>query len=272
MRPLRALSLYIIAAIAAVLFAQSLALADATASPPTQAQNLAMLWPMIGLALANITAYLTRKVAPEYHFFHTAWGSAVLALLGAVITSVTPIFQSGSVTWVALAWAAVGGVSSWFSTLNPSTTTADPPVKSPAAKLGAQVLPLVFIALAISACAHLTPDEKAFGAAYGSCMEAKGLAAAPGVAGEVWNDLNTGTNQAAIVAQLEALGAKAGTDAVSCAVSSWLGSATTAARNPAGVDAAKQFLGKKTTTRRNRHAALSPPCGYGPQTGALGAA
>ncbi len=52
---------------------------------------------------------------------------------------------------------------------------------------------------------------------------------------------------------------------------SWLGSATKAAKNPAGVEAAKQFLAK-TTDRESQHAALGPPEGLGPSTGALGAA
>jgi len=104
------------------------------ADPATQVQSLAALWPMIGLALANLFAYGTRKLSAEYTFFHTGAGAFVLSLLGAVITSLTPIFQSGTVTTVALAWAAVGGATSFLATLNPSSTSDDPPVKSPNAK------------------------------------------------------------------------------------------------------------------------------------------
>ena len=110
------------------------------------------MWPMLGLVFANVMAYVTRKVLPAYTFFHTNAGAVVLGAMGAVTTSVTPIFQSGSVTWIALAWAAAGGVSSFFSALNPSTTSDDPPAKSPASKLGAQLILPVLLLISFPAC------------------------------------------------------------------------------------------------------------------------
>ncbi len=231
----------------------------APASPPlTQAQMLAMMWPALGLAIATIGSYLTRKLSAEYTFFHTGAGAVVLGVLGSIISSVTPILQSSTVTWIALVWAAIGGVTSFFAALNPSSTKDDPPAKSPLARPGSAanpppppiragaLLPLLLIPLSllIGCPAHISPNVKAFGAAYGTCMEAKGIAVAPSVAEEAWNDLNNGSASAVIVGQLEALAGKAGQDAVTCAVQAWLGSATTGAKNPAGVEAAKTFLGK----------------------------
>ncbi len=133
---------------------------------------------------------------------------------------------------------------------------------------------LVFLALLSaymavpSGCAHVTPDQRAYGAAYASCMEAKGITAATDVGQQAWNDLNNGTDKATIVAQLEALAAKGGQDAVACAVQAWLTpapGAPHAAKNPAGVEAANAFL------KKGNPQALSPPRGGGPRTGALGA-
>lgn len=281
--------------LALVGFTFSIALADSTATP-TQAQNLAALWPMIGLAIANVQAYGARKLTAEYTFFHTGWGAVVLALIGALITAATPVFQSGHVTWAALAWAAAGGASSFFATLNPSTTATDPPAKSPSARPGATMLLPLFLALlsafmAVPGCAHLTPDQRAFGNAYATCMEGKGLTVAPGVAEEAWNDLNKGADQATIIKQLEALAGTAGTDAITCAVQAWLTGPTKGEKNPAGVAAANAYLKHGTTTRPNHHAAreeqtppvqlarpgsrwrmvLRPPEGDGPSTGALSA-
>jgi hypothetical protein len=107
--------------------------ADQLANPDAP-QSLAALWPMLGLALANITAYGTRKLSAKYTFFHTGAGAIVLGVIGAAITAGSSRLQAGHFSWAALAWAAVGGATSFVATLNPSTTVDDPPAKSPAAK------------------------------------------------------------------------------------------------------------------------------------------
>lgn len=113
---------------------------------------------------------------------------------------------------------------------------------------------IIFLTLFfIFACAHTTPTTKAFETSFAACAEAKGIAAAPGIGLEVWNDLSSGTSSTTIIAQLEALAGKAGLDLVGCAVSAWLNASAPvidggtkltaeAPKNPAGVAAAKAFL------------------------------
>lgn len=101
---------------------------------PDSPQSLAALWPMLGLAIANVAAYGTRKLSAQYTFFHTGLGAIALGVIGAAITAGSSRLSAGQFTWAALAWAAVGGASSFIATLNPSATKDDPPAKSPAAR------------------------------------------------------------------------------------------------------------------------------------------
>jgi hypothetical protein len=146
-------------------FGSALALADGPStgaqSPP---QNLSALWPMFGVLVATFAGWLIPKLSAEYTFFHTGWGAVVLGVLGAIIGGVGSVLQAGTVTWAALAWAAISAATSFFARLNPSTTKDEPPAKSPAARGGlAAALPLFLALAALSGCAT------AGGQALGKC-------------------------------------------------------------------------------------------------------
>lgn len=163
MKTARGILLFAAFPIAVLGFLHGLALADGGGGAPTEEQNLAMLWPMLGLFLATFAGWGVPRLATAYSFFHTPFGAVIIGLLGALVGSVIPIFQSGHVTWVAIVWAAVSGGTAFFARLNPSATKDDPPAKSPAARPNASVLlPLVFLALgSLAGCATCTTAESA---------------------------------------------------------------------------------------------------------------
>lgn len=129
-----------------------------TADAPSQ--NLAALWPLLGVGIASLAAYGIRKLSAAYTFFHSGFGAGVLTMLGMVISAVIPVLQSHGLSWTMMAWAAAGAFTSFTATLNPSTTADDPPAKSPAARgmdiTAKTVLPFLFLplvaALALPGC------------------------------------------------------------------------------------------------------------------------
>jgi hypothetical protein len=219
-------------------FAHSVFAADGT-PPPTQAQNLAMLWPLIGSALAAGLGYGLPRLSAKYTFFHTDLGAVVIGLIGAVVGAVIPVFQAGTVTWVALAWAATNGFVAFCARLNPGTTADDPPAKSPKARPGgiAVLLPLTFASVFVLAgCPKPVPPPngpptgptptQAYDAAFSSCMQQRGIAVAVNDGVAIWNILdNPNTSQAEKVQALESLGivtaAGALTDLASCSLYAW---------------------------------------------------
>jgi hypothetical protein len=227
-------------------------------------------WPGL-VMLALVAASWAMKKFSSWAPLHTTAGAAVAGLASALIPALMQALSHG---WnvMALETAAVGATLSYFANDNPSNTKEQQQAIIASMKNGSGgavgpgptitkvgvMLPLAFL-FSFAGCAHATPSEKAFGIAYGACMEAKGLAAAPGVGSEAWNDLTKGTNATTIETQLEQLALKAGVDAVGCAVASFLNAPVTAPdggakltaeapKNPAGVTAAKAFLERHSRT------------------------
>lgn len=171
MKTLRALLWPLVMLVTLCSFGSALALADGapTASGQAPPQDLAALWPMIGLFIATFAGWGIPKLADAYTIFHTPIGAVFIGLIGALIGSVIPILQSGSVSWSALVWALVSGGTAFFARLNPSTTATDPPAKSPAARPGASsLLPLLFLPL-VSVLMALPGCATAGGRAFGKC-------------------------------------------------------------------------------------------------------
>jgi hypothetical protein len=150
--------------LASLLFVQAHAMAaditSAASTRATQAQSLAALLPMLGLAVASILSYGLRWVSAKYDFFHNGFGKAIITILGSTITTITPVLQAGTFTWIALAWAAVGAVSSFAATLSPSMAAVK---QQPTPNIQQQqplplaLLPILLIpALLISGCAVCT--------------------------------------------------------------------------------------------------------------------
>jgi hypothetical protein len=248
--------------LAVCLFGHSLALADGAAPAVGGATSMPLTlpsgWPGLVAVILIGGSWALRKWS-GIPFFHTTGGAALNGALTTVIPTVMQAVLSHGLDAKTLQTALFTGLFAFWAQDNPSNSSdeqkqqvaamrlangAAPPPPPPITKAVA-LLPFIFITMALSSCAHLTPAERAYGAAYGACMEAKGIAAAPGVGAEVWTDLSHGTNTATIVAQLEALAAKAGVDAVTCASQSWLQPAAGAQlseKNPAGVAAGNAFL------------------------------
>lgn len=239
--------------------------ADPVANPAGALQQFwdavtARKWGLAAVVGTMLFVAFARFISPRIHgrfgvFINSTRVSAVLALLsGGLAAMATQLMKGGAVSMQLVVYgfgfgvAAIGGYNAFWDIFFPSDKKQPPsgqaltPPTPPITKAAA-MLPLLFVAFAVTSCAHLTPDQKAFGNAYAACMEARGLAVAPGVADEAWKDLNTGADKATIVAQLEALAAKGSTDAVTCAVQAWLApTAAKAAKNPAGVAAASEYL------------------------------
>ena len=234
----------------AIFLVSSIALAGGTAL--SVSDPYVTYYPIVAVVLGLLGA-LVRGQTLKTGFWHTWYGHALLVLIGALTSSLLPLFQSGHVTKSLLISAIVGGVSTFGSAFKTTgkdgNTTVDSAAvlaaKAPPAPptRPAMLLPLLLLPLlGAVGCVHVTPAEKAFGASYAACMEAKGLALVPSVGATVYTDLNGGTNTATIIAQLEALAKQAGIDAVACATQSWQTQPVMAEKNPAGVAAAKQFL------------------------------
>jgi hypothetical protein len=104
-----------------VMFVSAHALAADAALPiAPDGQNVAMLIPMLGVAVASILAYVLRYLSAKYDFFHNGVGKAIITVVGTTITTLTPYVQSGKFSWFLLAWAGVGAISSFAATLSPS--------------------------------------------------------------------------------------------------------------------------------------------------------
>jgi len=256
-----------------VAFTGAVFAADTPADPTTDPQGaLSQFWQSVvakkwGLAAVigtMLLVALVRFIAPRLHDKFGAWilttrVSAALALVAGMLSSIsTQLMKGGTWSMSMLTYGfmfgvgAIGGYNAFWDLIFPNDRPKDSTAKlaiPPPIRPGV-LLPFVFIGAALTmSCAHMTPDEKAFGTAYGACMEAKGLAVAPGVGQEAWDDLNGRaatdggvTTAQAIVAQLEALAKRAGVDAVTCAVQAWTTAPVKGTRNPAGVEASKTYL------------------------------
>lgn len=116
-------------------------------SPPSPAAGIAMLWPMIGTVLAAGWAYLQRKLfSKPGGLWNSDFGHGLITLIGAVLNAVIPIVQqyNGGLhgfPWVALAWAAVGAVTTFLAAANASVPFGEAPPKHPDSQPGAVVKP-----------------------------------------------------------------------------------------------------------------------------------
>ncbi len=156
-------------ALLATLLCAAAAHAQPAPATPTAPPDLGALWPMFGMVIALGWGYLSRKLGTAQGFFQTNWGHGIITLCGAVIGAGLPVIQAykGGIhgfPWAALAWAALGAGTSFFSALNPSLTYSGAS-KLPDKLAGAEVrlpppirpgmlLPFLLIgALAVQGCA-----------------------------------------------------------------------------------------------------------------------
>lgn len=241
---LRTLFLPLLMGLAIISFGGSIALADDGGSTATTTPaNLAALWPMVGLFIATFAGWGIPKLAAAYSFFHTALGAVIIGLIGALIGAVIPVLQSGHVTWIAIVWAVVSGGTAFFARLNPSTTSEDPPAKSPSARPGAtMLLPLVFMAamtLPLAGCPGPGTDV----------LKKCELGQLPAIEQSVLAEVGVVIlNPASVLADLVALAAQLGPGQVACAVQAW--DAYLASKQPSSVGG----LMAATSTDQRAHA------------------
>lgn len=103
----------------------------------------------------------------------------------------------------------------------------------PAPKSPLNLLPILALAAigSLAAChGHVAPPAAQFGAAFGACMEGKGLSAGMNLGGQAFGILDSGSGDVLgrleglfTTQEAEALGIQAAKDAVSCAVQAWFG-------------------------------------------------
>jgi hypothetical protein len=243
-------------------FTHSLAFADTTTTAATSVDvtaNFAMWAPLIAVVLGAIGNAL-RSFTPSTGFFHTNLGHLAISVIVAAVGGLGDALVEGNFTKHALIMAVAGAISGALGASKPLGKSSDSGSSGvtgpgPTIQKVSAMLPIAFL---FASCAHTSPTTKAFEAAFATCAEAKGIAAAPGVGLEVWGDLSTGTNSTLIVSQLEALAGKAGLDLVGCAVNAWLNAGAAPSdggarllateKNPAGVTAATAFLEKHSRT------------------------
>lgn len=166
-------SVVILTAIAISLFLCGTVLAQSAqgvGSNPDSAQSLAALWPLLGTSLATLAAYGLKYLSARFAFFHKPAGTAIITILGSTLSSITPLIQAGHFNWAMLAWAAMGAVSSFVATLNPSiagvsaaamsaTNMPLPPANKQAGKISLvmlMVISAIGFGLAIAACGCAT--------------------------------------------------------------------------------------------------------------------
>lgn len=200
---------------------------------------------LLGLAAAS---YTIRKLAPEGHFLHTPFGAALLALVSAAIPAAIGAIQAHGLDEAAISQAVTAALLSLLATSNPSDAGAGPK----------PLLALALVGFGAISCAHVPPAVAAFGKAFGACMEAKGLAEAPGLASQVFSILANGSGSAGSIGQqLEGLLGPTGQavleDTMLCAVSAWLGQNPVAPAAPPTPSqaAARVFLARHAPSLRH---------------------
>lgn len=115
--------------------------AHAADSGAAAADPYALYYPLIATGLGSLGAFV-RSYTPADGFWHKWYGHALLVLIGALAGSLTPTFEAGHVTKLALISACVGGCVTFLSALKPSGQAA-----------AASLLPLLIIVGLASGCA-----------------------------------------------------------------------------------------------------------------------
>jgi hypothetical protein len=115
---------------------------------------------MVALAVSGIWAYAQRKwLSGPGGWWHSDAGHIVITAVGVLVSAITPIVQSyhggfHGFPWVALCWAAVGGLLNALAAANASVPMGEKAPMHPGAKM---LLPFLLLGtLAISGCVGAT--------------------------------------------------------------------------------------------------------------------
>lgn len=218
--------LTLIRRLALPLMMMTIACAGATAyaqaiAPPSSPPDLSALWPMIGLAIATGWGYAARYLtAAKWTTAHNILGHLLISLVGAIVSGVTPVFQSGHVSGAALAWAAVGAFTTFLAGLNhpPADSQARGSGQAGRASVAALVALAIASAIMFGSVLAMAGCQTAGGQALKSCELGQLPAEEQVVLAEVGTVL---MNPSAVLADLLALAAKLGPAQVGCAVAAW---------------------------------------------------
>lgn len=248
------------------LFAAACAWLNALASTgdPAATPAWALTWlipwlPIVIPALTMTKSLIVRKQTSATGFWHQWYGAGLLTVFGAAIGAALDFIAQGNFTREAIIAAAGGAIASLGAAMKPTgkpssgssssalSSSTPPPPPSAGSTAAAILWPIAVIGLAVPHwdCATLTPAQRAFGTAYGQCMEQRGLAVVPSVGQEAFQDLGSGASAQVIENQLVGLAGKAGSDAIDCAVEVWMHPATPAALPESGLVAARWWKATK---------------------------
>jgi hypothetical protein len=179
----------------------------------------------LALVVLVIASWAVRKTT-SIAFFHSTAGAALAGALSAVLPALIKVIEDHGLSWPALQTAIVGAALSYVASDNASNTSAEQKAKVMAMRsrrsgsatppnlpiTKASLLPLAFIALALSGC------PSAGGQALRKCE----MGQLPAVEEAVLADVGTIIlAPASVVADLIALGVQLGPAQVGCAVQAW---------------------------------------------------
>jgi hypothetical protein len=206
----------------AVLLAPALAFASDGATIPEQL-SLASMAVLLGCAAVT---FCIRRFAPSAHFFQTVAGALLLAACSVVASAIVDVVQAHGLDGAAIARAAMGALLSLLAGANPTmaATARDndkgdplpPPFPGSSARA---FLPFLFLpaALGLAGCAHI----KAIGIDLAQCALGQVTSAVAGIIPDVSAAL--GSESVNWEQDLAGIGARAGVDAVKCAIESIIG-------------------------------------------------
>ncbi len=178
----------------------------------------------LALVILVIASWAVRKTT-SIAFFHSTAGAALAGALSAILPAVIKVIEDHGLSWPALQTAIVGAALSYVASDNASNTAAEQRSKVMAMRTNrgstappnlpitkASILPLVFIALALSGCPS----------AGGQSLKKCEMGQLPAIEEAVLADVGTVIlNPASVVADLIALVAQLGPAQVGCAVQAW---------------------------------------------------
>lgn len=183
--------------------------------------------PLIPVALM-LFAFGLRKLTPSSGFLHTAAGATVIAFASGLLGALAQAIQAHGFSSATIVPAIASFVMSFIATANPSLP-ADPDARTKqidGASLRA-LLPLAFVALALSGCANI--DWHKFGVDEAQCLAAPVKGAIADVSSDLVDsvqkeiDSGNGFDSAQWEADAKALGVKYGFAAVACAAAHLIG-------------------------------------------------
>lgn len=183
--------------------------------------------PLIPVALMGL-AFALRKFTPAGGWLHTAGGATLIAFITGLLGALAQAIQQHGFSSAVLVPAIASFVMSFIATANPSQPASpDAHTKQVDGASLRALVPLAFVALAMSGCANV--DWHKFGVDEAQCLATPVKGAIADVSGELIDSIEkeiaggNGFDSATWEADAKALGIKYGFAAVACAAEHLVG-------------------------------------------------